>query len=159
MKIKVFLTDVDGVLTDGGMYYGENGVEFKKFNTRDGMGFQLLRQANIKTGIITSETTELVAWRAKKLKLDFLYQGAAIYGGKLAVAQEICKIEGVDLNEIAYIGDDINCFELLSNVGFAACPADAVEKVKSIDKIEILSKKGGEGCVREFIELILNKNG
>lgn len=151
---KLFLTDVDGVLTDGGMYYSENGDEMKKFNTRDGMGFSFLRKAGIKTGIITSENTKLVERRAEKLKIDYLYQGANT-GGKLQSALEICRKEGISLNEAAYIGDDVNCFELLSNVGFAACPADAVEKIKSIPNIKILSKKGGEGCVREFIEWIL----
>lgn len=152
--IKLFLTDVDGVLTDAGMYYSEHGDELKKFNTRDGMGMQLLREAGIKTGIITSENTKIVENRAKKLKLDYLYQGKR-EGGKLAAAKEICEKEGITLNEVAYIGDDINCFDLLSNVGFAACPADALDKIKSIPNILILSKKGGEGCVREFIEKII----
>lgn len=155
--IKLFLTDVDGVLTDGGMYYSELGDEQKKFNTRDGMGLQLLREKGIKTGIITSENTKLVERRAAKLKLDYLYQGK-LTGGKLASAIEICEKEGITLNEVAYIGDDINCFELLSNVGWAACPADATAKVKSIPGITILSSKGGEGVVREFIEAILSKN-
>lgn len=151
--IKLFLSDVDGVLTDGGMYYAEDGVESKKFNTRDGMAFQLLRESGIKTGIITSENTQIVANRAKKLKIDYLYQGKC-EGGKLAAAQEICQKEGITLQEVAYIGDDINCFELLSAVGYAACPADAVAKIKSIPNIQILTKCGGEGCVRELVEMI-----
>lgn len=150
-KIKLFLTDVDGVLTDGGMYYSENGVELKQFNTRDGMGFKLLREAGIKTGIITSENTQIVYNRAKKLQIDHLYQGE-IFGGKLKAAQEICLIEGITLSQVAYIGDDINCYELLSNVGYAACPADAVDKIKSIPNITILQRNGGKGCVREWIE-------
>ena len=150
-QIKLFLSDVDGVLTDGGMYYAENGDELKKFNTRDGMGFQILREAGIKTGIITSETTKIVERRAAKLQIDYLSQGKK-NGGKLAAALEICDKEGISLNDVAYIGDDINCFELLSKVGYAACPSDAVRRIKNIPGILILSKKGGDGAVREFVE-------
>lgn len=153
-KIKLFLSDVDGVLTDGGMYYTENGDELKKFNTRDGMGFQILREAGIKTGIITSETTKIVERRAIKLKIDYVSQGKK-NGGKLTAALEICEKEGIELNNVAYIGDDINCLELLSKVGFAACPSDAVKSIKKIPGILILSKKGGDGAVREFIEHII----
>ena len=153
-KIKLFLTDVDGVLTDGGMYYSEIGDEQKKFNTRDGMGFHLLREAGIKTGIITTENTQIVERRAAKLKVDYVYQGKNT-GGKLQTAMEICRKEGITLAEAAYIGDDINCYDLLCEVGMAACPADAVDKIKTIPNIRILRKKGGEGVVREFIEIIL----
>jgi len=154
MKIKLFLTDVDGVLTDAGMYYTESGDEFKKFNTHDGMGMRLIQQAGVKTGIITTENTKMVERRAAKLKVDYLYQGAY---PKVNAALEICEKEGLDIKEVAYIGDDVNCLELLSIVGLAACPADALPKVKSIPGILQLSKKGGEGVVREFIELIFEK--
>lgn len=153
--IKLFLCDVDGTLTDGGMYYSENGDEMKKFNTRDGMGFQLLREAGIKTGIITSEDTKIVENRAKKLKVDFLYQGKR-NGGKLTIAKEICEQFGITLDEVAYIGDDVNCVELLEAVGMKACPADACEEVKAIAGIRVMTKKGGDGCVREFIDKQLN---
>ena len=154
--IKLLLTDVDGVMTDSGRYYSEEGDELKKFNTHDGMGLQLIRQKGIKSGIITSEDTELVERRFLKLKLDYLYQGKR-EGGKLACVKEICKKEGITLNEVAYIGDDVNCFELLSSVGLAACPADAMDEIKNIPGIIQLKKKGGEGCVREFVELIISK--
>lgn len=156
-SIKLFLSDVDGTLTDGGMYYSENGDELKKFNTRDGMGFQLLREAGIKTGIITSEDTQIVARRADKLKLDYLVQGKRD-GGKLAAVQEICNELDITLQEVAYIGDDINCLELLSNVGFPACPANACAEVKAINGITMMEKSGGEGCVREFVSLITSNN-
>ncbi|MFA6838406.1 MAG: HAD family hydrolase [Dysgonamonadaceae bacterium] len=153
--IRLFLTDVDGVLTDGGMYYSENGDEMKKFNTRDGMGIRLLREAGIKTGIITSENTQIVERRAEKLKVDYVYQGRRD-GGKLQSAKEICEKEGISLKEVAYIGDDVNCLELLQNVGLAACPSDAMTKIKAIPGIYILSKKGGEGAMREFADIILS---
>ena len=154
-KIKLLLTDVDGVLTDSGMYYSEAGDELKKFNTHDGMGLQLIKAKGIKTGIVTSENTKLVERRFQKLKLDYLYQGKR-EGGKLASVKEICEKEGISLAEVAYIGDDVNCFELLSAVGLAACPADALSAIKNIPGIVQMKKKGGEGCVREFVEMIMN---
>lgn len=156
INIKLFLCDVDGTLTDGGMYYSENGDEIKKFNTKDGMGFELLHKNGIKIGIITSENTKIVEKRAKKLKIDFLYQGNKNIG-KLSVATDICNQNNISLNEVAYIGDDINCKELLSAVGYAACPADAIDEIKHIPSIQIMTKKGGEGCVREFINKILHE--
>jgi len=154
-RIKLFLSDVDGTLTDGGMYYSENGDELKKFNTRDGMGFQLLREAGIKTGIITSESTKIVDARARKLKVDYLVQGKK-NGGKLVAVKEICEKEGITLEEVAYIGDDMNCKELLEAVGVSACPADADVQVKTVSGIRLMKKKGGNGCVREFIESVLS---
>lgn len=153
-SVKLLISDIDGTLTDGGMYYSENGDELKKFNTRDGMGMAMLREKGIKVGIITSEDRELNRRRAEKLKLDFFYQGKKD-GGKLAVAKEICDQMGISLLEVAYIGDDVNCIELLSEVGMAACPADADERVKAIPGINVMAKKGGEGCVREFCEMIM----
>ena len=154
-NIKLLLTDVDGVLTDSGMYYSESGDELKKFNTHDGMGLQFLSQKGIKSGIITSEDTKLVERRFQKLKLDYLYQGKR-EGGKLAAVKEICEKEGITLEQVAYIGDDVNCLELLSSVGVAACPSDAMDAIKNIPGIIQMKKKGGEGCVREFVEMILN---
>jgi YrbI family 3-deoxy-D-manno-octulosonate 8-phosphate phosphatase len=152
--IKLFLSDVDGTLTDAGMYYGQNGEEFKKFNTHDGKGFELLRKANIKTGLITSEKTAIVTRRAKKLKVDYLFQGVENQG-KLDVVKEICLNEGISLENVAYIGDDINCLQLLKNVGFAACPNDALNIVKNDLNVTNMTKNGGEGVVREFINKIL----
>jgi len=154
--IKLFLTDVDGVLTDGGMYYSEQWDALKKFNTRDGMAFELLRSAGVKTGIITSEDTPIVAARARKLKVDFLIQGRR-EGGKLEAAREICAALGVSLGETAYIGDDINCGELLQAVGLGACPADAASGIARLPRVIHLTRNGGAGCVREFAEMILEK--
>lgn len=153
-KIKLFISDVDGVLTDGGMYYSENGDELKKFNTRDGMAFQLLQEHGIKTAIITSEDTKIVSNRAKKLKIDFLKQGKRC-GGKLEAAKEICSELDIKLSEVAYVGDDINCKEILENVGFAFCPSDAQAEVKDIHNIHIMNSKGGQGVVREIVNQIL----
>ena len=151
-KIKLFLSDVDGVLTDAGMYYTENGDEFKKFCTYDGMGFQLLQKTGVKVGILTTEDRELNRRRAKKLGLDFDFHGAK---DKLKIVKNLCIKESITLDEVAYIGDDVNCFSLLSHVGIAACPNNAVDKIKAIPNIIQLNKNGGDGVVREFIELIL----
>ena len=155
-KIKVFLSDVDGVMTDAGMYYTESGDEFKKFNTHDGMGFNLIQQTGVKIGIITTENTKMVERRAAKLKMDYLYQGKG-FGGKLAAAKDICAKENITLEEVAYIGDDVNCIELLQSVGIAACPANATKKVKAIKNIIHLKKNGGEGAVREFIDMLMDE--
>ena len=156
-SIKLFVTDIDGTLTDGGMYYSENGDELKKFNTRDGMGLGMLREAGIKTAIVTSEDRELNRRRAEKLKVDFLVQGKR-EGGKVAAVNDIVNKLGITMQEVAYIGDDVNCIDLLSSVGYAACPVDACENVKSLPGILIMTRKGGDGCVREFVEtIILNR--
>ena len=154
-KIKLFATDVDGTMTDAGMYYTEDGIELKKFNFRDGMGFKLLREAGIKTAVITSETSAMVKKRADKLKVDYLSMGS---WEKLDFVKNICKDLDITLDEVAYVGDDINDIELLQAVKYKACPNDAVKKVKEIEDIIILENKGGEGAVREFIELLLECN-
>jgi N-acylneuraminate cytidylyltransferase len=136
------------------MYYGPEGEVLKKFNTRDGMGFQLLREKGIKTALVTSEDNPYVAARGRKLKVDHVIQGRS-FGGKVEAVREICLREGISLSEVAYIGDDINCLELLREVGFAACPSDADPLVKAIPCIYISPLKGGEGCVRDFIRKIL----
>ena len=151
-NIKILLSDVDGVLTDAGMYYTEAGDEIKKFSTYDGMAFRLLQKTGVKVGILTSENRELNRRRAKKLDLDFDFHGAE---DKLHVVEELCREENITLDQVAYVGDDINCFSLLSSVGIAACPNNAVLKIKSIPNIIKLRNNGGDGVVREFVELIL----
>ena len=152
-EIKLFLTDVDGTLTDAGMYYSEFGDELKKFSTLDGMGLNLLKNKGILTGIITSESRELNKRRAEKLKLDYYFAGEL---SKLEKVKNLCKDLDISLENVAYIGDDINDFDLLKSVGFAACPANAVNEIKNIPDILKLTKKGGDGAVREFIEIILD---
>ena len=152
-NIKLFLSDVDGVLTDAGMYYTEQGDEFKKFCTYDGMGFQLLQKTGVKVGILTTEDRELNRRRAKKLGLDFDFHGAK---DKLQIVKDLCVKENITLAEVAYIGDDVNCFGLLSHVGIAACPNNAVDKIKAIPNIMQLKRNGGDGVVREFVELFLS---
>jgi YrbI family 3-deoxy-D-manno-octulosonate 8-phosphate phosphatase len=149
--IKMFLTDCDGCLTDGGMYYSENGDELKKFSTLDGLGMRLMREKGILCGIVTGESTKLVARRAEKLHLDILKMGIK---DKLSVVKELCEQYGISLQEVAYVGDDINDKELLEAVGFSASVPGAMDEVKAI--VDYVTKRqGGSGAVREVIECIL----
>lgn len=151
----MFLTDCDGRLTDGGMYYSEKGDESKKFNTKDGMGFSLLREKGIITGIITGENTRITEARAKKLQIDELHQGI---GNKLEVVKQLADRYQIDLAEIAYVGDDINDMEALENVGFPCTVNNAMDSVKR--KVKYVScLNGGEGAVRDIIEHILCETG
>lgn len=154
MKLpKLILTDIDGVWTDGGMYYDQTGNEWKKFNTSDSAGVIFCKKLSIPVGIITGEDTEIVKRRAQKLNISILHQGIQ---NKLPVAQEICNELGLDLSEVAYIGDDIGDLKLLRKVGLSAAPSNAPIYIKkSVDFVT--NKKGGEGAFREFIETIFQK--
>ncbi len=151
LEIKIFLTDCDGCLTDGGMYYSEHGDELKKFNSRDGMGFELLRKKGIITGIITSETVELNKRRAEKLKLDIFEAGCK---DKSTVIKRLCKERGIAPEHVCYIGDDINDVDAIKFAGYGCCPADAMPQVKEVAKY-ITKAKGGEGVIREVVNKIL----
>ena len=153
-SVKIFATDVDGVLTDAGMYYDNNGNELKRFNTHDGMAFNILKERGIITAMLTSEKTNIVKLRANKLQVDYLFQG--VKGSeKLEALNKICVEKNMSLSEVAYIGDDINDYNVLSSVGFPACPKNAIANIKDIKGITQLSKSGGDGAVREFVELLL----
>jgi 3-deoxy-D-manno-octulosonate 8-phosphate phosphatase (KDO 8-P phosphatase) len=150
--IKLILTDIDGVWTDGGMYYDQTGNEWKKFHTYDSAGVLFAHQLNIPVGIITGETTEIVKRRAEKLKVDFLYQGVR---NKVEVANEICQQLGITLDEVAFIGDDLGDIELLKAVGISGVPASAPAYIRKLGTIQ-LKKNGGEGVFREFVEALFN---
>jgi YrbI family 3-deoxy-D-manno-octulosonate 8-phosphate phosphatase len=150
-EIRLFATDVDGVLTDGGMYYAESGDEWKKFNTRDGMGIKLLQKAGLITAIVTQERTRLVARRAEKLAIPELHQGVM---DKLSVIRDMAIRHGISLGQIAYIGDDVNDIEVLKAVGLSAAPADGLPQVIGIVDY-VCRQKGGDGAVRELAEMIL----
>lgn len=151
---KLILTDIDGVWTDGGMYYDQTGNELKKFNTYDSAGVLFCKLNNIPIGIITGETTKIVENRANKLKVDFLFQGA---DKKLEIVQSLCADLQITLDDVAYLGDDLNDMDLLEKVGFSGAPTSAPFYVKKLVNV-VLDKKGGEGVFREFVELILIEN-
>lgn len=153
--IKLFITDIDGVWTDGGMYYDETGNEWKKFNTSDSAGVIFLRLLNIPVAIITGETTRIVQIRAKKLGVDYLFMGIS---NKLQVAENLCSKLNIRLDEVGFIGDDINDIILLKKVGISATPLNAPEYIKQIVNW-IIPVKGGDGAFRAFVEKYLQENG
>ena len=154
-EIKLFLTDIDGVWTDGGMYYDNEGNELKKFNTSDSAGVLFLRMLNIPIGIITGEDTEVVARRAKKLGIELLYMGIR---DKLSVVRKICDEKQIEIDEVAYLGDDIIDIPVLEAVGLSAVPADVPDYVKYHANWS-LTRKGGDGVFREFVEKYLAEQG
>ena len=154
MLPKLIITDIDGVWTDGGMYYDETGNEFKKFNTSDSAGVLFCRKLNIPVAIITGENTRIVQRRADKLKVDLLFMGVE---DKLHCATGLCDSLKITLADVAYIGDDLNDIALLQQVGLSACPANAPDYIKKICDWN-LSVKGGDGAFRTFVEQILTHN-
>ena len=151
-KIDLVLTDVDGVLTDGGMFYAEGGKVFKKFNTRDGMGIELLKKNGIITIFLTKENSEASKKRAKKLKTK-IYFGVQNKEKKL---KDICKIRKINNESVAYIGDDVNDISIMKLVGLSASPNDGISEVKRIADYTC-SKNGGCGAFREFADMILKE--
>lgn len=154
-KIKYILTDIDGVWTDGSMYYSDSGEEFKRFNTSDSAGVLFARLNSKELAIITGEESKCVINRAKKLKIDNVYLGIS---DKLSLAQEIIDRKEIHWNEVAFIGDDINDFQLLKKVGLSACPSQAPQYIKDIVDI-VIPVKGGSGAFRAFVEHILYREG
>ena len=153
MLPKLILTDIDGVWTDGGMYYDQTGNEWKKFNTSDSAGVLFAHRLNIPVGIITGEETQIVARRSDKLHVDYLFQNSK---DKLAITQTLCEELHITLKDVAYIGDDIGDMSLLKQVGYAGVPASAPDYVRALGNVP-LTKKGGEGVFREFVEKIIGK--
>lgn len=151
-RIKLLVLDVDGVMTDGGMYYSENGDQIKKFNTKDGMAIQHLTKANFQVAIISSGyTKEMIQSRAALLGVQHIYVGR---DPKINILKNYCETLGITLNQVAIVGDDVNDLPVMKEVGFSAAPADAMNVVKSTVDV-VLTNKGGNGCVREFIDTYL----
>lgn len=151
IKYKMLLTDCDGCLTDGGMYYSEKGDELKKFNTKDGVAFRRLRESGIITGVITGEDVALNKRRCEKLKIDVLAQGCA---DKVACINRLCATYKVKPEEVVYIGDDLLDKDAVEFVGLGCCPADGTGSVKEVADY-VTKAKGGEGVIREVVDLIL----
>ena len=153
--IRLLLLDVDGVLTDGSIVYGNSGTELKAFNIKDGFGIRLLREAEVEVGIITARRSEAVERRAQDLKLAHLYQGV---GNKIEAFSEILATRNLAPRQVAYMGDDWLDLPLLSRVGLAATVADAVAEVKAVAHY-VTRQAGGRGAVRELCELIIEAKG
>jgi YrbI family 3-deoxy-D-manno-octulosonate 8-phosphate phosphatase len=150
-KVRLLCVDVDGVLTDAGMYYGPDGEVLKKFNTRDGMGLARLREAGVAVAIISSEDSAIVHARAAKLKIDDVFCGAS---NKRIAIDELCSRHGLGVDEVAFIGDDLNDLPALECVGLACAVADAAEPVQAIAHY-VTQRRGGDGAVRELCEFLI----
>lgn len=150
-RIRLLLTDVDGVLTDGGVYYGAEGEVLKRFNIRDGMAVERLRAVGVDVGIVTGEQSLSVVRRAEKLKIDLLVLGCKDKGSRL---DQIMREHGYIAEEIAYIGDDVNDLEIMARVALTAAPCDALPQVYDVVHYRC-SKPGGHGAFREFAEFII----
>ena len=154
-KIKLVLTDVDGCLTDGSVYYGPNHEKYKKFNMQDGMALKILKENNILTGIISSDNSKATQYRAEDLKFDYIYIDEK---NKLARFEEILKENNISEDEVAYMGDDIQDLCILEKVGLSVAPNNAVDIVK--EKASYVTKKnGGDGAFRELAQYIIKING
>lgn len=151
-KIKLVLTDVDGVLTDGGMYYSEKGEVMKKFNTKDGMAVELLSNKNIKTILITREKSIIAKKRSEKINASEIYLNVR---DKKKELQKIMKKYNIKSSEIAYVGDDVNDIEIMKKVGISFTPSDGNNAVKQISN-HICVCKGGEGVLREVADLLVS---
>lgn len=151
-EIKLLITDVDGVMTDTGVYYNENGDAMRRFSVRDGMGVERLRDlVGVETVIISGEDSPSIKKRAEKLKIEEFYLGVK---DKVGVLEQIAVQKNLSLKEIAYIGDDLNDLEALRKVGVSACPQDAYDEVLNSCHY-VCENKGGYGALREFAELII----
>ena len=153
--IKLVLLDVDGTLTDGGIYRGNNGEELKRFNVKDGYAIVNAQKLGIEFGIITGRKSELVEIRSNELKIKYLYQGIS---EKTVILEEIMQKTGLEKEEIAYMGDDLNDILIMKQSGLTGTPKDAADEVIQIADF-VSEKNGGSGAVREFVEYILKKDG
>ena len=153
--IKLVLLDVDGTLTDGGIYRGNNGEELKRFNVKDGYAIVNAQKLGIEFGIITGRKSELVEIRSNELKIKYLYQGIS---EKTVILEEIMQKTGLKKEEIAYMGDDLNDILIMKQSGLTGAPRDAADEVIQIADF-VSEKNGGSGAVREFVEYILKKDG
>ena len=151
-NIKLIATDVDGVLTDGGMYYSSNGDTLKKFHARDGMAISILKRNNIPTVIITKEKNQIIKKWSTKMHVDKLFDGVK---NKEKIILKLCNIYNLSENNIAYIGDDVNDLEIMKKVGLSITPNDGISEIKKIVDYKC-KKKGGEGTLREVCDLIIS---
>jgi len=153
--IELILSDVDGVMTDGTVLLFPDGIEAKAFHVRDGLGIALAHRAGLRTGLVSGRSSESVTRRAAELGMAVVRQGVKDKGAAL---REVLAEQGLTARQVAYIGDDINDLPILGEVGLSAAPADAVFEVKA-QVYMITEARGGQGCVREFVEAILRAAG
>ena len=150
-RVRLLCVDVDGVLTDAGMYYGPDGEVLKKFNTRDGMGLARVRQVGVAVAIISGEDSAIVHARAAKLKIDEVFSGVA---NKVDIVKDLITSHNLIPDEVAYIGDDLNDLPAMDLVGLPCAVADAADPIKDAARY-VTRRRGGDGAVREVCELII----
>ena len=150
-QIQLILSDVDGVLTDGGIEFDNQGIETKKFHVRDGLGIKLWKQSGLHFGIITARSSHIVKLRMTELGVDIIRQGS---GDKLPVAIKIIEELGLDAEEVCYIGDDLTDLRLMQYVGLAASVSDGASEVRRAAQVTTKAS-GGNGAIRELVETIL----
>jgi YrbI family 3-deoxy-D-manno-octulosonate 8-phosphate phosphatase len=150
-KIRLVLSDVDGVLTDGSITYDNQGIESKSFHVRDGMGIKLWRRAGHQFGVLTARTSHLVKMRMAEIGIDLVRQGVE---EKLPAAMQIADQLEIDLQEICYIGDDLTDLRLMNAVGLAVSVVDGADDVRAAADL-VTKTPGGKGAIRELLELIL----
>jgi len=158
-RVKFVVLDVDGVLTDGGIYLGDvdgRRMEFKKYDIQDGLGILLLRWAGLRVGIVTGRVSESVALRAAELKVDDLVQDE--HARKLPALRKLCQKHGIGMDEVAFVGDDLPDVGVLREVGLPVVVANATEEARAVAKVQ-LTRPGGAGAVREFCEQLLRARG
>lgn len=151
--IKLVLTDLDGCLTDGKIWLDDNGGKHRMYSVKDGKGFELISKSGIITGIMTSDYGEDIRLRSQQICINHLY--IQCKDDKIDILNSLSNYLEISLKNIAYIGDDINDKEVLERVGYPFCPSDAVKSIKGVPNIHVLTKKGGEGIIREIAEIIL----
>jgi 3-deoxy-D-manno-octulosonate 8-phosphate phosphatase (KDO 8-P phosphatase) len=153
--LKLLLTDVDGTMTDGTVLLLPDGREAKSFHIRDGLGIVLAHAAGLKTGLVSGRASESVTERARELGMAVVRQGVRDKGAAFA---EILSTEKLQAHEVAYLGDDLNDLPIIAEVGLSAAPKDAAFEVRA-EAFMVLEARGGEGCLREFVEAILKARG
>ncbi|MEE9323983.1 MAG: HAD-IIIA family hydrolase [Dehalococcoidia bacterium] len=154
-RVRLMALDVDGVLTDGSVYYSTQGEELKRFHIRDGMGIVMLMKAGVEVVIITREATEFPVRRAEKLGIKDVYTGVH---DKKAIAEDLLSRHGIGYEEMCYVGDDINDLEILEKAGLAVAVRDALPEVREAAHY-VTERPGGNGAVREVCDLILAARG
>ena len=154
-KIQLVIFDVDGVLTDGGLYFTEDGTELKRFNSLDGHGIKMLKDNGVEVAVITARDSKAVAYRMKNLGIAHLYQGQA---DKVVAFSDLLKKLNLSADEVAYVGDDVIDLPVMTKVGFSIAVANAHDTVKQYANL-ITEKSGGHGAVREVCDFILKAQG
>ncbi|MCW8930147.1 MAG: 3-deoxy-manno-octulosonate-8-phosphatase KdsC [Gammaproteobacteria bacterium] len=153
--IKLLICDVDGVMTDGRLFFGDNGMEYKAFHSRDGLGIMMLQRSGIPLAVITARTSDVVMHRMKNLKIDLVFQGQL---NKVQAFEDICQQLDLSSEQVAYVGDDLVDLPVMRKVGLSIAVADAHERVKQLSDWTT-QHNGGQGAVRDVCELLMESQG